>query len=271
MTHTHDLINIFLKSNSLNIVFIGSGNVATQLGLALKSAKHNIVQVYSKQSKNANTFAKLLKCKAAATLKSIDTTADLYIIAIKDDEIKTIAKQLQLKNKIVVHTSGSITMSAIQGTSANIGVFYPIQTISKSKTTDFKNVPICIEANNKATLAILNKLAKSISTSIHTITSEQRKQIHLAAVFACNFANYLYTVAEDILHKQKLPLRLLYPLIEETAKQISKQSPSLLQTGPAKRNDKKVMQQHIKQLGGNKALIQVYKLMSKQIAESVSK
>jgi len=268
---THTLINKILRPPHLNIILIGSGNVATQLGIAFKNAQCNIIQVYSKQKSTSSKLAKLLKCKSTNNIKSINLSADIYIIAINDDAIKDVAKQLKLKDKIIAHTSGSIDMIALKSTSSNIGIFYPLQTISKSKTIDFSKTPVCIEANNNTTLAILNSLAKKISNNIYVLSSNQRKQIHLAAVFACNFTNHLYIIAEKILQKNKLPLSILYPLIEETAIQIQKQSPTLLQTGPAKRGDKKVMQQHLQQLGVDKELKQLYQLISKQIAENTSK
>jgi len=240
-----------LKSQSLNIVLIGSGNVATQLGISLKNASHKIIQVFSIHKKNANTLAKLLKCDSTDNLSAISKGADIYIISIKDDTIISFTKKLKLNNKIVVHTSGSIEMEVLKFSSKNIGVFYPLQTISKNKKIDFTNIPICIEANNSSTLAILKSLAKSISNNVNSITSKQRKQIHLAAVFACNFSNHLYAIANTILKRNNLPLSLLYPLIDETATKIKHSSPAENQTGPAKRRDKKVMQEHIKLLGSN--------------------
>lgn len=256
-----------MKTTPLKIVVLGSGNVATQLSLTLKEAKHTILQVYSKQKSNADNLAKKLKCPATASISKINQHADLYIMAINDDAIKSFASKLSLNNKILLHTSGNVEMNVLKKVTNNIGVFYPLQTIHKSKKINFSNIPICLEANNSTTLKVLRKLAKSISNTIYLVNSDQRKQIHLAAVFACNFSNHLYIIAERILKKNNLPLNILFPLIEETTNKIKHQSPALLQTGPAIRGDNKVMQEHIKLLGNNKDLVTLYKLISKQIAQ----
>lgn len=255
-----------MKNTSYKIVLIGSGNVATQLGFALKKSKQNIVQVYSRNIKNAFSLAKLLKSDATNNVSKIISDADIYIIAIKDDEIASIAKKIKIENKIIVHTSGSVAIGVLKNMSKNYGVFYPLQTIAKNKKTNFSKIPICIEANNKSTFEILKQLASKISKHIYNIDSEQRKQIHLAAVFACNFTNQMYAIAEQILKQKKIPFTILYPLISETASKIKHNSPVLTQTGPAKRGDKKVMQEHLKLLSNKKDWAKLYSLISKQIA-----
>ncbi len=254
-----------------NIVLIGAGNVATQLGLALKKSKHAILQVYSKHHSSANTLAKLLSCESTDLPEKINPDADIYIIAIKDDKIVQLVKQLKLKNKIVVHTSGSIDMAILQTLSKNYGVFYPLQTFSKNKKTNFDNVPICIEANNRDVFNELQQLAKSISNNVQKINSQQRKAIHLAAVFACNFSNHLYSIADNILTENKLSFELLKPLILETADKIENNTPAKMQTGPAVRGDKKIMKAQLKMLSGNKERQRLYKLLSQSIIVSSKK
>jgi predicted short-subunit dehydrogenase-like oxidoreductase (DUF2520 family) len=260
------------KSQHKSIVLIGSGNVATQLGLALLEAGYNILQVYSRTKKSANKLATLLKATATDSVEKINTIADIYIIAVKDDAIANVTNQLKLKDKITVHTSGSIDMKILKNTSKNYGVFYPLQTFSKNKKTDFKNIPICLEGSNTDTLKVLRSLADSISNNVQKVNSEQRKQIHLAAVFACNFTNHFYTIAENILHEQKLSFDILKPLIIETADKIKENSPSRMQTGPAIRKDKRVIQTHMIQthmkLLRSKKLKQLYKLISENIIDS---
>ncbi len=250
------------------IVLIGAGNVAMQLGLALKEAKHSIVQVYSRQNIAASGLADLLKCSFTSSLEKINITADIYIIAVNDDAITAVVKHLKLSNQIVVHTSGSAAMDILKPSSKNYGVFYPLQTFSKNNRADFKSIPMCLEANNTATLEKLQVLASSISGNVQEINSEQRKTIHLAAVFACNFSNHLFAVADSILASDKLSLDILKPLIDETAKKIKTHSPLEMQTGPAIRGDKKTMDKHLKMLSGQKEYRQLYKLMSKSISAS---
>jgi predicted short-subunit dehydrogenase-like oxidoreductase (DUF2520 family) len=249
-----------------NIVLIGSGNVATQLGLALKKSQHTLLQVYSKHISTATELAEKLQCSYTASFDELNTNADIYIIAVKDDAIKDVEKHLQLKNKIVVHTSGSIDMESIKTCSKNYGVFYPLQTFSKAKKVDFKNVPICLEANNKKTFTIIETLAKSISNSVNKLNSQQRATIHVAAVFACNFTNHFYAIADDILKSNKLSLDLLKPLITETAEKIKNNPPLAMQTGPAIRGDKETMDKHLKMISDTNYK-QLYKLVSKSIQE----
>lgn len=264
----------------IKIAIIGSGNLATQLGMALYKDGYLISQVYSRSQKNASLLSKKLKAEAITDLKKLSQYSAIYIIAVKDDAIETVAKQLKLKDQIVVHTSGSVSMDVLKNSSKNYGVFYPLQTFSKEKKArpngrgqsfgraDFKTIPICIEANNKNTSTTLEYFAKSISNNVKKVNSEQRKKIHLAAVFACNFSNHMYAIAEQLLVKDKLSLDLLKPLIEETANKIKENKPSKVQTGPAARNDKKTMDAHLKLLSKEKDLQKIYTLISKSIAKA---
>lgn len=247
------------------IVILGAGNVATQLGLVLKKSKHTIIQVYSKHKSSASKLAHSLDSDYTNSPEKIDTTADIYIIAVNDDSIIEVGKQLKLNDKIVVHTSGSVEMNVLKLVSKNIGVFYPLQTFSKNNKVDFSVIPICIEANNAATIKVLQTIAKSISNNVQKIDSEQRKTIHLAAVFACNFSNHLYSIASNILESANISFDVLKPLIEETAKKIKNISPVEAQTGPAVRHDIKTINNHLKMLSGNKEYQQLYKLISKNI------
>lgn len=256
-----------MEISGYKIVIIGAGNVATQLGFALKKSKHTIVQVYSKRKSSANKLAHSLNCDFTNSSKKIDTTADIYIIAVNDDSIIEVANLLRLKDKMVVHTSGSVGMNILKPMSKNIGVFYPLQTFSKNKIVDFNVVPLCIEANNTATFKVLQTLAKSISSNVQKINSEQRKTIHLAAVFACNFSNHLYTIASSILGSANISFDVLKPLIEETAEKIKNTPPDEAQTGPAVRTDIKTINNHLKMLSGNKEYRQLYKLISKNISD----
>lgn len=260
-----------MKFPKYKIIIIGAGNVATQLGLALKKSKHTIVQVYSKHKSSASKLAKSLKCDYSYFPEKINKTADVYIIAVNDDAIAEVANQINLKDKIVVHTSGSVEMDVLKASSKNYGVFYPLQTFSKNKKIDFKTIPVCLEANNIVTFKVLQSIADSISHNVQKINSEQRKTIHLAAVFACNFSNHLYAIASSILSSAKVPFDILKPVIEETAEKIKKNSPAKMQTGPAVREDIKTMNDHLLMLSDKKEYQQIYKLISKSIKTTLKK
>jgi len=252
----------------MNIVLIGSGNVATQLGLALKKVNHKIVQVYSRTPKSARLLALKLRADAITDITLLTTKADLYIIAIKDDAVIKLTKKLPLKDKLIVHTSGTLPLSILKKPSNICGVLYPLQTLSKNKTIDFSNVPLCIEGNTKQVETELLKMAKSITKKVYLVNSEKRKTIHLAAVFACNFSNHMYTLAYLTLKKNKLPFDLLLPLIQETTTKLNFGNPIQMQTGPAIRKDKSIMNTHLKMLSTEKILQKLYKLISKSIIQN---
>lgn len=248
-----------------SIVIIGTGNVAFHLALVLYASDFDIVQIVGRDKNVAAELAKKVKAKTESDFKKINTTADIYIIAVKDDAIEKVAKQLQLKNKIIVHTSGTVEAKVLKVSSTNYGVFYPLQTFSKNKKVNFSTIPICIEASNKKTGTILTAVAKSLSKKVYAVNDTQRKSLHLAAVFACNFSNHLYAIAAEMLEKNKLSFDLLKPLIAETAEKIKEQHPEQAQTGPAVREDKKTMNTHLKMLSENKSLKRIYKQMSEEI------
>jgi len=246
----------------IDVIIFGNGNVATQLAKAFyKSAICNLKQVYSR-STPSTYFSK----KGIATTQDIKhiKNADLYLIAISDDAIKSFSKQLHFQGKLVVHTSGSVSMDELE-CNANKGVFYPLQTISKNKKISFKNIPICLEASNKKDLDLLTTVANSISNKVHYINSEQRKSLHVSAVFVNNFTNHLYKIANDLCDEYKVDFAILKPLINETAKKIKTLAPKDAQTGPAIRNDKKTIKKHLALL--NKNQHEIYTLLSNSISK----
>ncbi len=255
--------NNFIQMN--NIVIIGSGNVATHLGQALFEIGKNILQVWSRNIENAQILATKLCTKAISNFEDIDTNADMYIISVKDDAIKQVLQSPQLKDKTIIHTAGSVAMSTIAPYSQKYGVFYPLQTFSKEKEISFDNIPILIEANNKELEEELVELAKNISHKVSVVSSEQRKYLHIAAVFACNFTNYFYGIAQELLEQNNLDFELIRPLILETAQKIQKSNPQTVQTGPAIRKDTKVINSHIELLDNNSEIQKLYKDLSQRI------
>jgi predicted short-subunit dehydrogenase-like oxidoreductase (DUF2520 family) len=249
----------------MRITIIGSGNVATHLAAAFKNAGHNIMQVYSRDMQNAALLAYHVKAEPIDDLQNINPETDIFIIAVKDDAIGVVAEQLAVHQKLMVHTSGATDMYALKAFTDNAGVFYPLQTFSKIKEVDFRNVPLCIEAADESITRYLEQLAQTISNKVYRIDTAERKTLHLAAVFACNFPNYLYDIARQILAKQLLDFDLLRPLILETAQKVQERLPADVQTGPAIRKDETTMSNHLQLLKDEPQLQQLYTLLSQGI------
>ncbi len=226
----------------VRVIVIGSGNVARHLGLAfLQSPEIDLVQWYARDIQQLEDFAPQV---AITDELSALLPADLYLIAISDDAISAVTAQLPFTGKFVAHTSGSVAISDAANVNRR-GVFYPLQTFSKSKTVDFRNVPVCLEAESTADYQILEKVARSISDSVYMIDSSQRKALHVAAVFVSNFANHLYNIGNQICAANNIPFDILKPLIRETADKVMILSPADAQTGPARRRDATTIGKHL--------------------------
>jgi predicted short-subunit dehydrogenase-like oxidoreductase (DUF2520 family) len=248
----------------MEIVIIGAGNVATHLSKALVKAGNNIKQIYSRTEVSAKTLAKELNIDYTTNIESIDNEADLYIFSVSDNAIPELALKLDIKDKNVVHTAGSVPLSVLKG-AKNYGVFYPLQTFSKSREVNFKEIPLCIEANNNEFNQTLTELAGQISKSVWQIDSVQRKRLHLSAVFACNFVNHMYALAKDLLSHEEIDFEILYPLIKETAIKATTMGPKLAQTGPALRNDTESLEKHIELLSSYPEIQKIYRTISESI------
>ena len=254
----------------MKVAIIGSGNVATHLANALVSANVEVNEIWSYQYKNAKLLADAIGAKAIDPISAIDLSADICLIAIKDDHVAEIATQLKGFKGIVAHTSGAVDLTVFEGISINYGVFYPLQTFSKSKDVSFETIPICLEANNEDTLLNLKKLALKLSKTVVEVNSEKRRILHLSAVFACNFTNHLYAMAEEILAEHQLDFELIRPLILETAAKVQTALPINVQTGPAVRNDEQTMKKHQQLLLQQPQLLEIYKTLSESIKKTKS-
>lgn len=253
-------------SKAEKIVFIGAGKVATALALAIKS-KRKIVQVYSRSGVSAKTLAGKLSCPFITDLKKINPSADVYIIAVKDDAIAKVVSTLRLKGKTVVHTSGAVSMDVLKKASANRGVLYPPYSFIKGRPLE-KGVPFCVEASNHKVKTQLLGLVKDFSGKPYIMSSSQRATLHLAAVFANNFTNHMFVIANDIAQKANIPFEVLFHLIDDTVVNLKGQKPELNQTGPAKRGDVKTLKKHELMLKNNHRYLALYKLISKSIQQS---
>ena len=255
----------------MNIIVIGSGNLATQLSLALNDAGQKITQVFSKTKEHAAELASKIGCSYTDNIDEIYNNADVYIISVKDDAISGIADKIchKIGNAMVVHTAGSINMDVLKGKAQHYGVLYPMQTFSKNRKVDFKPIPCFLEASDEETLSKIRQLAESVSDNVVLADSAKRKKIHLAAVLACNFTNHCYRLAEKVLQEEQIDFNLFLPLIDETAKKVSVLSPKQAQTGPMMRWDTGVMQMQIDLLG-NERTKQIYRLMAESIHQDAT-
>lgn len=249
-----------------NIVLIGAGNLATQLALAMVEKGIGVSQVYSRKLESARELAEKLGAPFTNNLSQLLPDADLYVIAVKDSAIQEVLENLNLKeDRIIVHTAGSVPMNILEGFTNCYGVFYPLQTFSKSRKVDFSDIPICIEANHPSILMELEKLGGRLSSSVNQINSGERKSLHLAAVFVNNFVNHFYSIGAEIIRDKKLDFELLKPLIRETAEKVTKLHPLEAQTGPAKRNDQTIINAQLKMLHGQPDYQKLYSFVTESI------
>lgn len=247
----------------IKVAIIGGGNVATHLANAFsKTDEVSLVQVYARNIEQVEHLKEV-----TSITNSIDllTKADVYIIAVSDDAIGDVSRKIEQKNGLVVHTSGSVAMQSLQNTGRK-GIFYLLQSFSKDKEVNFNKIPFCLEAENEEDLQLLETLAKTIGKKIYRINSEQRKRLHVAAVFVNNFTNHMYKIGADICNEHQVPFEVLLPLIQETAQKITELSPDAAQTGPAKRNDQKTIQDHLALLNAEQQ--EIYKLITKSIQQN---
>ena len=249
----------------ISVILLGTGNLANHLIDAFLQTKNvNLVQVYGR---NAAALAKFKKTVDTTSNLAHLKEADIYIIAISDDAIAEFSEQLLVRDKLVVHTSGSVSIDAIK--TSNRGVFYPLQTFTKDKPISFTAIPICIETKQKEDFNQLQQLASLLSNNVYTIDSNQRKYIHLAAVFTNNFVNYMYKIGNDICDENNIPFEILHPLILESATKIKNNKPVSIQTGPAVRNDKKTISNHLKLLKDDEK--EIYNLLTQSIQNTYGK
>ena len=244
----------------MQIVLIGSGNVAFHLAKAFTEAQIPISQIFGR---NTTELQKISEQFSIPFSTETLADADLYIISVSDSSIAEVSSLIKNKNALVAHTSGSVSREALSGNYRK-SVFYPLQTFSKSKNLDYSKIPFFIDAENENDEEILKNLASKISKNVMLANDEKRKYIHLTAVFACNFVNHLYARAKEISDSQGIPFDYFLPLIDETTQKIHELEPKLAQTGPAIRNDEKVLKLHESLLTDEEKL-KIYKTLNESI------
>ncbi|GEC71437.1 Predicted oxidoreductase, contains short-chain dehydrogenase (SDR) and DUF2520 domains [Flavobacterium flevense] len=255
----------------IKISIIGSGNVAQHLittFLHLEELSNDVAltQVFSRKKES---LTPLLSFEKITDDFNKLQEADLYIIAVSDDAIQSVSAQLPFKNRLVVHTSGSVPLTVLDSNNRK-GVFYPLQTFTKGKAVNFREIPICLEAENAYDYQLLDKVAKLISDKVYAINSEQRKALHVAAVFVNNFTNHLYAIGNEICIENQIPFDILKPLMQETVDKVMTLLPDEAQTGPAVRNDEKTIAAHEAFLKDENQL-KLYKTLTQSIQQNGKK
>jgi len=251
------------------ITIIGSGNVAHHLISTFQDDKSiEIVQVFAR--KKGIIHHNIINNEKIISDFSDFKEADLYIISVSDDAIFEVSESLPFSEKLVVHTSGTKSIDFLSDKNRK-GVFYPLQSFSKDKKLNFKEIPICIEAIDKKDFDLLKKIAQSISNSVIEMDSQKRKALHLASVFVCNFVNYMYRIGNEICKENDIHFDILKPLIKETADKINYISSDKAQTGPAQRGDMKIINAHLDFLKNNTENKKIYKLITQAILKKNEK
>jgi predicted short-subunit dehydrogenase-like oxidoreductase (DUF2520 family) len=252
------------------ISFIGSGNLAWHLAPALDNAGFVVKEVYSRNARHAESLTeRLYQAEVKASLDFSTSPSSIFIVAVNDESINEIAREIILPDEAVLtHTSGSVPLSDLQfAATLNIGVFYPLQTFTKNKKIDFRQTPIFIESVNQETEIVLTSLAQAISGQVIKIASEERKALHVAAVFASNFTNHMLTISKKIMEQNGLEYDWLRPLISETINKSLQLGPEDTQTGPAKRGDIEILEKHLAFLQNDPAIADMYKIISQHIID----
>lgn len=248
----------------MKIVIIGAGNLATHMTKALKEAGEEVVMIYSRSEESASALGEKTGIPYTTDLSLLPDDADLYIFAVKDSALESVLSSVKPNSGIWAHTAGSVDMNIFKDYSERGAVYYPLQTFSKEKEVNYREIPVCVEAVRKEDEAILMSLASKLSDHPEKVTSEQRKYLHLSAVFACNFTNHMYDIASVILKENNLSFDIIRPLIKETCDKIMTLSPREAQTGPAVRYDENIINRQTGLLE-DPVLKDIYKLLSKNI------
>ncbi|MCU4336760.1 Rossmann-like and DUF2520 domain-containing protein [Acinetobacter dispersus] len=252
----------------MRITLIGAGRVATHLAMVLQ-LQHQIVQIFSRDLQRAETLADQVNSQAITEVEQLDPQTDLVIIAVSDQAISSVIQAITqyLPDNLIVHTSGSTDLAILEQKHPRAGVLYPLQTFSFERAVNWSETPLFVEAVQAQDLTLLTDLANSLSQRVYQYSSTQRLTLHLAAVFACNFSNYCYDMAKQVVDAEQVDFSLLYPLILETANKATTNNPKDMQTGPAMRGDQNILNMHRQLLvDSNRTDLQdIYRLMSESI------
>jgi predicted short-subunit dehydrogenase-like oxidoreductase (DUF2520 family) len=251
----------------MKIVIVGAGRIAWHLGKRLKSKGLPVAQIISRTPAKAETLGDILHIPWASSPEALLPDADWIILAVRDDAILEVAQSFApyAENALVTHTSGGTAGVVLAPFFTRYGVFYPLQSFSLEHTPVWSKIPFCVDAASEKDVLYLKRIAKTIGNLVYRVNDEQRALLHVAAVFANNFANRCFAIAEKILDEKDLPFELLHPLMEETLAKALQDSPVRMQTGPAIRGDVDTVRRHMNLLSENIEWREIYREMSENI------
>jgi predicted short-subunit dehydrogenase-like oxidoreductase (DUF2520 family) len=251
------------------ITLVGAGNVAWHLGKALSQNGYTISRVLDRTASSSKKLAEVLNAEYSGVPEDGIAGTDACLICISDDAIASVIEQLRPGNNLLMHTAGSVSLDVFKGRAVNYGVLYPLQTFTRDRPLDYSRIPFLTEANTAENLGLVNQLARSVSNYVAEADSTRRLYIHLAAIFASNFSNHMYALAEKIAGEYNMPFELLKPLIAETTAKALDISPLAAQTGPAARGNLKVIEKHLELLKDDPRLQEIYRMISGSIVRGL--
>jgi len=237
------------------------------MGHALVRQGIRISQVLGRKAESVHQLADELNAKGLVSPEHLDPDADTCLICVSDDAIRNTVEALRPGDRLCLHTAGSVSMDIFEGIAANYGVLYPLQTLTRNQPVNFEDIPLLIEANSANNLESVSTIANRLSTRVIMADFKQRSSLHLAAMFAGNFTNHMFTLAEEILHKEGLSLELLYPLMKEIFAKAMRIPPRLAQTGPASRGNTRIIEKHLSMLNDYPEMRELYRLISQSIGK----
>ncbi len=255
---------------TMDVTFIGSGNLAWHLAPALDNSDYPVREVYSVNPRNAEALVKrLYRASVSSSLDFSASGSRLFILAVPDDAIAEVAREIVLpEDAILVHTSGSQPLGILKGAATSrLGVFYPFQTFTKGRKLDFRDVHMFVEGNSSEVTKVLLDAARSITGKVTSLSSDERRFVHIGAIFASNFTNHMLTISRDIMSRRKLDFEWLKPLVIETINKSMSIGSEAAQTGPARRGDLEILDKHMELLREDEAVAEIYRVVSQHIVD----
>lgn len=264
---------VITQTKIMRISIIGNGNLAQSIAQIFFKTSQELVEMYAPNFSALSVFCKTVNAQPLKELSKLNTNIDILIIAITDSAIRQVVTEIPKGNFVLAHTSGSIAMDVFEEANVkNYGVFYPLYSFLKAQAEDFSEIPIMLESVNETSNKWLHRLANKLSNNISVVNSQDRKKYHMAGILVNNFTNHLWAICQEMLDNSGLAFENLKPILKETANNAMKSEQLYdLQTGPAKRNNQKIINSHIELLEDNKDLQELYQCMTRLITKKHNK